>query len=66
MREREEKGGWGLWSKTGAKTKSVSFNIYSHTGSERGRNSKWVTVSQDSRKKKNRKRKQPERGRRKN
>lgn len=65
VREREEKGGWGLWSKTGAKTKSVSFNIYSHTGSERGRNLKWVTVSQDSRKKKKeRKRKQraPERG----
>lgn len=64
-RKKKEEGG-GLWSKNGAKTKTVSFNIYSHAASERGRNSKWVTVSQDSRKNRERKQRAPERGRRKN
>lgn len=47
---REEEGGFG--AKNAAKTKTVSFNIYAHSALERGRNWKWVTVSQDSRKKK--------------
>lgn len=48
--------------KNGAKTKPVSFNIYLHIALERGRNSKWVTVSEDSRKKGKRKQCAPVQG----
>lgn len=52
--ERREEGG-ALCSKKAAKTKTVNFNIYTHSALERGRNWKWVTVSQDSRREEKRK-----------
>lgn len=48
-------GGGALCSKKAAKTKTVNFNIYTHSALERGRNWKWVTVSQDSRREEKRK-----------
>lgn len=52
---RREEGGGALCSKKAAKTKTVNFNIYTHSALERGRNWKWVTVSQDSRREEKRK-----------
>lgn len=43
----EEKSGGGK----ALEQKNISFNIYLHSALVRGRNSKWVTVSKDSRKK---------------
>lgn len=56
-KKRGKKGreGGALCSKKAAKTKTVNFNIYTHSALERGRNWKWVTVSQDSRREEKRK-----------
>lgn len=54
-RGKKGRGGGALCSKKAAKTKTVNFNIYTHSALERGRNWKWVTVSQDPRREEKRK-----------